>query len=210
LTVADTGSGIGPEQQARIFDPFFTTKFAGRGLGLAVVQGIVRAHAGAIHLSSTPGQGSIFQIFLPCAAGQEKPASLLTPDSAVETKGAAATLLLVEDEEALRTSVSKMLARKGFSVVGARDGSAAVDLLRNHPAQIDIILLDMTLPGTPSREVIREAQRTRPAVKVVLTSAYSRETVAQSINAPIVKDFIRKPFQVGDLVRLLRATLDAE
>ena len=103
-----------------------------------------------------------------------------------------------------------MLARKGFSVVGARDGSAAVELLRNHPAQIDIILLDMTLPGTPSREVIREAQRTRPSVKVVLTSAYSREMVAQSIDASIVKDFIRKPFQVGDLVKLLRATLEGE
>ncbi len=210
LSVSDTGSGIGQEQQAKIFDPFFTTKFAGRGLGLAVVQGIVRAHAGAIHLISTPGQGSAFQIFLPCAAVQEIPASPLTPDLAAETNGVAATLLLVEDEEALRTSVSKMLVRKGFSVVGARDGSAAVDLLRNHPSPIDIILLDMTLPGTPSREVIREAERTRPAVKVVLTSAYSREMVAQSIDASIVKDFIRKPFQVADLVKLLRATLDGE
>ena len=116
----------------------------------------------------------------------------------------------MEDEDALRNSVSKMLARKGFSVVGARDGSAAVDLLRNHPAQIDIILLDMTLPGTPSREVIREAQRTRPSVKVVLTSAYSQEMVAESIDASIVKNFIRKPFQVGDLVKLLRATLDSD
>ncbi len=210
LSVSDTGSGIGQEQQARIFDPFFTTKFAGRGLGLAVVQGIVRAHAGAIHLSSTPGQGSTFQIFLPCADVPERPSAPTSPDLASEINGAAATLLLVEDEDALRTSVSKMLARKGFSVVGARDGSAAVDLLRNHPAQIDIILLDMTLPGTPSREVIREAQRTRPSVKVVLTSAYSREMVAQSIDASIVKDFIRKPFQVGDLVKLLRATLDSD
>ena len=175
-----------------------------------MVQGIVRAHAGAIHLSSTPGQGTTFQIFLPCAAGQERLAAPSIPDLTAEANGSAATLLLVEDEEALRNSVSKMLTRKGFSVVGARDGSAAVDLLRNHPAQIDIILLDMTLPGTPSREVIREAQRTRPFVKVVLTSAYSREMVAQSIDASIVKDFIRKPFQVGDLVKLLRATLDGE
>jgi PAS domain S-box-containing protein len=211
LVVSDTGSGIGKEQQARIFDPFFTTKFAGRGLGLAVVQGIVRAHSGGIHLSSTPGKGSTFQVFLPCAAGTERPAPpLATSDLTVEANPSAATLLLVEDEEALRTSVSKMLTRKGFSVVGARDGSAAVDLLRNHPAQIDIILLDMTLPGTPSREVIREAERTRPAVKVVLTSAYSREMVAQSIDASIVKDFIRKPFQVGELVKVLRATLDSD
>jgi CheY-like chemotaxis protein len=127
---------------------------------------------------------------------------------AVETNGAPATLLFVEDEETLRTSVSKMLSRRGYSVVGAGDGSAAVDLLRSHPRDIDIILLDMTLPGTPSREVIAAAQRMRPAVKIVLTSAYSREMVAQSLDAPIVKGFIRKPFQFADLLRLLRTTLD--
>jgi CheY-like chemotaxis protein len=101
-----------------------------------------------------------------------------------------------------------MLSRRGYSVVGAGDGSAAVHLLRSHPREIDLILLDMTLPGTPSREVIAEAQRTRPAVKVVLTSAYSREMVAQSLEAPIVRGFIRKPFQFGELLRLLRTTLD--
>ena len=176
-----------------------------------MVHGIVRANGGAIHLSSTAGQGTTFQIFLPTAsASQEQDLAPPAPCLSAETNGMAATLLLVEDEETLRTSVSKMLSRRGFSVVGAGDGSAAVDLLRSHPGKIDIILLDMTLPGTPSREVIAEAQRTRPAVKVVLTSAYSRETVAQSIEAPIVKGFIRKPFQVGDLVRLLRTTLDAE
>ena len=182
LEVSDTGCGITEEQQTRIFDPFFTTKFAGRGLGLAVVHGIVRANGGAIHLSSTPGQGTTFQIFLPARRRESRSRILLPqrPDLAAETNGTAATLLLVEDEETLRTSVSKMLSRRGFSVVGAGDGSAAVDLLRSHPGKIDIILLDMTLPGTPSREVIAEAQRTRPAVKIVLTSAYSRETVAQS------------------------------
>jgi PAS domain S-box-containing protein len=208
LEVSDTGCGISEEQQARIFDPFFSTKFAGRGLGLAVVHGIVRAHAGAIHLSSRPGRGTKFHVFLPCAASARNENVATVPDLAVETNGGAATLLFVEDEESLRTSVSKMLSRRGYSVVGAGDGCAAVDLLRSHPRAIDIILLDMTLPGTPSREVIAEAQRTRPAVKVVLTSAYSREMVAQSLEAPIVKGFIRKPFQFTDLLRLLRTTLD--
>jgi PAS domain S-box-containing protein len=208
LEVSDTGCGITEEQQARIFDPFFSTKFAGRGLGLAVVQGIVRAHAGAIHLGSRPGHGTRFQVFLPCAANGPDPSAASAPELAVETNGAPATLLFVEDEETLRTSVSKMLSRRGYSVVGAGDGSAAVDLLRSHPRDIDIILLDMTLPGTPSREVIAAAQRMRPAVKIVLTSAYSREMVAQSLDAPIVKGFIRKPFQFADLLRLLRTTLD--
>ena len=168
LEVSDTGCGITEEQQTRIFDPFFTTKFAGRGLGLAVVHGIVRANGGAIHLSSTPGQGTTFQLFLPAAgAGVKQNIPSTALDLPAEANGTAATLLLVEDEEMLRTSVSKMLSKRGFSVVGAGDGSAAVDLLRGHPGKIDIILLDMTLPGTPSREVIAEAQRTRPAVKIV-------------------------------------------
>ena len=164
-----------------------------------------------IHLSSTPGQGTTFQILLPRAANGPDPnvglAFLIWPWKRTVRPP---LCFFVEDEESLRTSVSKMLSRRGFSVVGAGDGSAAVDLLRSHPREIDIILLDMTLPGTPSREVIAEAQRTRPAVKVVLTSAYSREMVAQSIDAPIVRGFIRKPFQFGDLLKLLRTTLDQE
>jgi PAS domain S-box-containing protein len=208
LEVSDTGCGITEEQRARIFDPFFSTKFAGRGLGLAVVHGIVRAHAGLIHVSSRPGKSTTFQIFLPCAATMADQ-NLASPVPALTLQtNEAATLLFVEDEESLRTSVSKMLSRKGFSVVGAGDGTTAVHLLRTHPSEIDVILLDMTLPGTPSREVIAEAQRERPAVKIVLTSAYSREMVTQSLDAPIVKGFIRKPFQFDELLRMLRATLD--
>jgi CheY-like chemotaxis protein/two-component sensor histidine kinase len=211
LSVSDTGCGIDKAQQAKVFDPFYSTKFAGRGLGLAVVHGIVRAHAGVIHLSSTPGQGTTFQILLPTAAREpDRNVVIAKPDLSVPTNGTTATLLLVEDEEELRSSVSKMLSRRGFSVIGAGDGSAAVDLLRSHPHDIDLILLDMTLPGTPSREVIAEAQRIRPEVKVVLTSAYSREMVAQSINASIVRGFIRKPFQISELLQILRTTLADE
>jgi PAS domain S-box-containing protein len=206
LEVCDTGCGITEEQKARIFDPFFSTKFAGRGLGLAVVQGIVRAHGGGIHLTSKPGQGSTFQILLPCLSSIPDTPPVIH-NSVPETKSICATLLLVEDEESLRSSVSKILSRKGFSVVDAGDGSAAVELLRTHPGAIDLILLDMTLPGTPSRDVIAEAQRTRPEAKVILTSAYSREIAAPSLEASIVKGFIRKPFQASELLQLLNATL---
>src|SRR6185369_15875381 len=109
LEVSDTGCGITEEQKARVFDPFFSTKFAGRGLGLAVVHGIVRAHAGSIHLSSRPGRGTKFQVLLPCAANGPEQNPAPAPESAVETNGGAATLLFVEDEESLRTAVSKML-----------------------------------------------------------------------------------------------------
>jgi DNA-binding NtrC family response regulator len=117
------------------------------------------------------------------------------------------TVLFVEDEDSLRDAVSKMLVRKGFVVIGAADGSIAINLLRRHPGDIDVVLLDMTLPGTPSREIIAEAQRIRPAVKIVLTSAYSREMVAQSVDSPAVRGFIRKPFQFSELLHLLEETL---
>ena len=118
------------------------------------------------------------------------------------------TVLLVEDEELLRLSVSKMLRSKGFTVIQAADGSAAIDLIRAHKG-LDVILLDMTIPGTSSREIIVEAGRVRPDVKIILTSAHSREMVAHTLDAPQIRRFIRKPFQLSDLVLLLSDTLSA-
>jgi PAS domain S-box-containing protein len=208
LEVSDTGSGIAREAQARIFDPFFTTKFAGRGLGLAVVQGIVRAHKGEIELASSPGRGTTFNFFWP-SSGQfletRRPgACAANPVRITRTSG---TVLVVEDEVVLRISISKMLRREGFTVFEAGDGSSALDLLRDHNPDIEVVLLDMTIPGIPSREVISEAGRIRPQVKVLLTSAYSREMAGPAGEMSHVKGFIRKPFRLPDLVELVRETL---
>jgi CheY-like chemotaxis protein len=207
LSVSDTGGGITDEHKARIFDPFFSTKFAGRGLGLAVVQGIVRAHGGLIQLDSTAGQGTTLELFFPCFPGTDADRTAVATGETSKMRDDDITVLFVEDEDSLRDAVSKMLVRKGFVVIGAADGSIAINLLRRHPGDIDVVLLDMTLPGTPSREIIAEAQRIRPAVKIVLTSAYSREMVAQSVDSPAVRGFIRKPFQFSELLHLLEETL---
>ncbi len=208
LGVSDTGGGMTEEVKARIFDPFFSTKFAGRGLGLAVVQSVVRDHGGAINLVSVSGQGTTFEILLPCA-GETAQAShgAITVPSRRKQQPWPGTVLVVEDEELLRFAVSKMLRNNGFGVIEAGDGSAALELVRANKDEIDVMLLDMTLPGASSREILQEARQIRPNLKVILTSAYSRETVDGSFAGLPIEFFIRKPFKLADLMGLIRDVL---
>jgi CheY-like chemotaxis protein/two-component sensor histidine kinase len=204
LEISDTGRGMSSEMQARVFDPFFTTKSTGRGLGLAVVQGIVRVLQGSIHLNSELGKGTTFRILLPCAdvmaAETHGPTSV---DHELARPFEGKTALIVEDEAPLRIPIAVMLRKSGFEVFEAADGSSAIDLLRANGSEIDVILLDMTIPGPSSREVVAEAAKVRPDINVILASAYSREMIADPIDAPQVRDFIRKPYKFGDLLQTL-------
>ena len=208
LEVSDTGIGMTEEVQAKVFDPFFSTKFAGRGLGLAVVQRIVRDLGGAINLVSALGQGTKFEIFLPCASETASSQHNARAQASGQERGPReGTVLVVEDEGVLRVAVSKMLKKKGFEVIEAGDGSSALELVRAHRDEIDVMLLDITLPGVSSREVFEQAQRLRPNLKVILTSAYGREAVNASFEGLPVERFIRKPFQFVDLMGLLQDAL---
>jgi two-component system, cell cycle sensor histidine kinase and response regulator CckA len=211
LEVSDTGSGITPEAKEKIFDPFYTTKFAGRGLGLAVVQGIVRAHRGGVHIVSAPGKGTVFQVFLPCAPKEASvPTRVITSGELEQFNVGTGTILVVEDEELLRLSVSMALRKRGFSVMEAKDGSVALDLMRARKDGIDAVLLDVTLPGISGREVFQEILRMRPDLKVIVTSAYDLGTVSASFAELPVHHFIRKPFHLVELARMLESTLSAE
>jgi PAS domain S-box-containing protein len=206
LTIRDNGCGMTPEVQARIFDPFYTTRFTGRGLGLAVVQGIVRAHRGTIQMVSAPGTGTRIEVLLPCL--DEGMAPTAEEVRAVRLSAAlAGTVLVVEDETALRGAVCKLLRKRGLSVLTAADGDVAADLFEARHQDIQAILLDMTIPGKSSREVAAVARRIRPDVKIILATAYSQEMAATSFAEVRLDGYLRKPYRIDDLMKMLSELL---
>jgi PAS domain S-box-containing protein len=207
LEVSDTGHGMSAETRGKVFDPFFSTKSAGRGLGLAVVQGIVRSLGGAIHLTSEPDNGTTIQILLPSAERGAHANGLEDNGGKVAIPPQRGTVLVVEDEDALRQPIVKMLRKAGFEVFEAADGPSAVARLHADGDKVDVMLLDLTFPGASHHEVLAEAAKAKPHIAVILTSAYSQERVAGDISPLPIRGFIRKPIQFEDLLKTVRSAL---
>ncbi|HEY8996217.1 MAG TPA: CHASE domain-containing protein [Lacunisphaera sp.] len=206
LEVCDNGSGMPPEVLGRIFEPFFTTKFSGRGLGLAAVLGIVHSHGGALFVESAPRQGTTFRLFFPASAGEVKATH---PPFAVPTAGVRlhGTVLIVDDEEPVRLVASEALRMLGVTPLEAKTGAEGLALLDHHGDNIDLVLLDLTMPGLSGEDTLRRLRETHPSTKVVLMSGYSGGETMQRFASFEVAGYLAKPFEIGALVERLRAHL---
>ena len=202
LEVADSGAGMDAATLARIFDPFFSTKFAGRGLGLATVLGVVRAHHGGLMVRSEPGRDTTFRVFLPCA---ERAARAATPAPPAEPSSR--TVLIVDDEEDVRAVTAHMLKRLGCSVLVATDGREGVEVFRAHAPVIDAVLIDLTLPRMSGDRACREMRTIRSDARVILMSGYSTDDAPGRLAEAGAAGFLRKPFSVADLRSMMDRTL---
>ncbi len=207
LTVVDTGCGFDPANLNRLFEPFFSAKGKGMGMGLATVYGIVKQHNGWIEVTSQPGQGTTFKIFLP---GEIKPAQTVkTPPPGVS--GGDERILLVEDEPGLCVMVESILRRYGYTVFTAPHGIEALQLWKQQKGQFDLLLTDMVMPeGVTGQQLAEKLKAQNPALKVIYSSGYSADLVSEEgIDLCEGQNFLQKPYHPQKLAQTVRNCLDA-
>jgi len=208
LEVTDSGCGIAETMIDQVFDPFFTTKFTGRGLGLAVVLGVMRTHQGAVTVESTLGCGSVLRAFLPLS---DKPLPPPPKEAAhaqeIEWTG---TVLLVEDESVVREMAMTMLTRLGFSVLEAEDGLEGVEVFRQHQDRIRFVISDLSMPNMDGWELLTALRQLAPDLPVILASGYDQAQVLAGDHAALPQAFLNKPYQMAGIRAAIRQALKGQ
>ncbi len=206
VSVIDTGAGMDEETVRRAFEPFFSTKGQGfgTGLGLASAYGIVRNHGGVITVTSAPGKGAAFAVYLPASG---KAAVPRTPADAEVVKGGG-RILIVDDQDFVLSVAEAMIRSLGYETAAARSGEEALALYSRSRGAIDLVLLDMIMPGMGGGETFDRLKAMDPGVKVILSSGYSVDGQASGILSRGCRGFIQKPFSLSDLSRKIRQVLE--
>lgn len=208
LEVSDNGRGLDPETAKRIFEPFFSTREGGRGLGLAAVLGIARGHKAGLEVNSRVGQGTTFRLYFPALAPEQA-----VRDPTVPVTGPAppvdrpACVLVVDDEVSICQVVADILHDSGLNTLTAFNGFHAIEEFAERPGQIDLVLLDLSMPGMSGEETLAELQAIDPEVKVLLSSGYNREELSQRLYGKNVVGFLKKPYDAETLVTTVQQHL---
>ena len=206
LEVTDTGSGIADKDMEKLFDPFYSTKFTGRGMGLAVVLGILKTHKGVLTVESKLERGSTFRVFFPLSEealmqpqkAESRDDSLISTVSPVKFEEGG-MVLVIEDEEPLRKMVAIMLKRLGFTVLEAKDGVEALEVFGQHQSEIKLVVSDLTMPRMNGWETLTELRKLKPSIPVILASGYDKASVMAGDHPELPQAFLGKPYRLKEL-----------
>jgi nitrogen-specific signal transduction histidine kinase/CheY-like chemotaxis protein len=208
IEVIDSGCGMSKETQEKIFEPFFTTKFAGRGLGLSAVLGIVKAHNGVLKIISQAGHGTTFKILLPLVEGTAIARREGSVSSGELWRGSG-TVLLVDDEASVRESTRNLLTALGFDVLLAENGEQGLSTFDSHAKEIVAVILDLTMPRLNGGEVFDKIRELHPQLPVLLSSGYNEQSTMERFAGKGLAGFLQKPFSINDLASKLSECLKA-
>ena len=209
ITVTDTGEGMEKEDLERIFEPFFTTKEVGKGtgLGLATIFGIVKSHGGHITCTSEQGKGTVFTVYLTPAEGEVEYVANTKPEGAIE--GGQETILLVDDEAHILDIGAQNLSRAGYKVITAPNGEEALEVFQARANEINLVVMDLSMPGMGGHKCLRELLSLSPDLKVIVSTGYSRDGDLQETMSSGAAALLSKPFSKNEMLKTVRIVLDA-
>lgn len=204
LRIQDSGSGMENKTISKIFDPFFTTKFTGRGLGLAAVLGIVRSHRGGMRVNSEAGKGTTFELIFPIS---EKSPVTAVSEISDENSATSGIVLVIDDEAAVREAVSDILELEEIEVLTAENGQKGLAIYQENADSIDLVLLDLSMPGLSGQDTFSKLQKLDPNVRILLSSGYSETNATRGFDSPPLVGFVQKPYRLDVFIKLIKKHL---